>query len=100
MVDNLETGLTQRLLDSSHLPNLKKYIVEPGITFSNSFVTTSLCCPLRATFLTGQHAHNHQVLSNEQPDGSVTQLKDSNTLAVWMHDAGYRTCFVGKYLNK
>jgi len=100
MADDLETGLTERLLQNGFMPNLKKHIIEQGITFKNSFVTTSLCCPTRATFLTGQYSHNHHVLSNELPDGSVTQLKDSNTLVTWLKETGYKTCFVGKYLNK
>lgn len=100
MVDDLETALAERLLANGYLPNLKKHIAGTGVTFRNSFVTTSLCCPSRATLLTGQYSHNHKVLSNELPEGSVARLKDSNTLVTWLHDAGYWTSFVGKYLSK
>jgi len=70
-----------------------------GTTFDNGFVTYSLCCPSRATFLTGQYSHNHGVESNWAPAGGYAKLDHSNTLAVWLQDAGYHTVLLGKYLN-
>ncbi len=70
-----------------------------GTTFDNSFVDVSLCCPSRSTFLTGQYAHNHGVLANGGPHGGYIHLDNSNTLAVWLQEAGYYTAHVGKYLN-
>jgi N-acetylglucosamine-6-sulfatase len=66
-----------------------------GTTFRNSYVSYPLCCPSRATHLTGQYAHNHGVLSDQR----FTDLDSSNTLAVWLSRAKYRTAMVGKYLN-
>jgi N-acetylglucosamine-6-sulfatase len=73
-----------------------------GATFENSFVNMSLCCPSRATFLTGQYAHNHGVLSNNPPNGGFGRfqaLHGNNNLAVWLRQAGYYTAMIGKYLN-
>jgi N-acetylglucosamine-6-sulfatase len=70
-----------------------------GVTFDNSFVSLSLCCPSRATFLTGQYAHNHGVISNDPPLGGYQRLDHTTTLPVWLQKSGYRTAFVGKYLN-
>ncbi len=58
-----------------------------------------LCCPARATLLTGQQAHNHHVLGNEPPLGGYGRFDESSTLPIWLQDAGYRTAMVGKYLN-
>ncbi|MES1241912.1 MAG: sulfatase [Acidobacteriota bacterium] len=72
---------------------------EEGTTFRNSFVSYPMCCPSRATGLTGQYAHNHGVMSNKSPEGGFHRLDSSNTLPVWLQAAGYRTAHVGKYLN-
>ena len=68
---------------------------ERGTTFNNSYVSYPLCCPSRATFLTGQYAHNHGVTTDNQ----YGVLDNTNTLAVWLKNAKYRTAMVGKYLN-
>jgi arylsulfatase A-like enzyme len=70
-----------------------------GTTFVNSFASYPLCCPSRATFLTGQYGHNHGVLGNNPPQGGFVKLKGANTLAVWLQRSGYHTALVGKYLN-
>ena len=70
-----------------------------GTTFANNFVNFSLCCPSRSTFLTGQYAHNHGVLGNQPPEGGFSKLDSSNTLPLWLQQAGYYTGHVGKYLN-
>ena len=71
-----------------------------GVTFDNNFVSFSLCCPSRSTFLTGQYAHNHGVLGNGPPDGGYYKLDSTNTLAVWLQRSGYSTIHLGKYLNR
>jgi N-acetylglucosamine-6-sulfatase len=70
-----------------------------GVTFDNSMVTYALCCPSRATFLTGQYPHNHGVRENNGPVGGHRALDHSNTLPVWLQSAGYVTGHIGKYLN-
>ena len=71
-----------------------------GTTFSNSFVSFPLCCPSRATFLTGQYMHNHGVNGNgPPPNGGYASLDHTNTLPVWLRSAGYATGHIGKYLN-
>jgi len=74
-------------------------LVQRGATFANSFTNWPLCCPSRATFYTGQYAHNHGVLGNSPPDGGFGRFDDSNALPLWLQTAGYRTIHVGKYLN-
>ena len=81
------------------MPNVRTLLADQGVTFDNSFVSYSLCCPSRATFLTGQYAHNHGVWSNAPPNGGYDKLDRTNTLPVWLQRAGYQTIHIGKYLN-
>jgi N-acetylglucosamine-6-sulfatase len=84
--------------DMSPLPIVLDKIGRLGTTFRNSYASFPLCCPSRATFLTGQYAHNHHVISTDLPNG-YNGLNHANTLPVWLRKSGYRTAMVGKYLN-
>jgi arylsulfatase A-like enzyme len=82
--------------------NVRALMGDKGARFKNSFVNYSLCCPSRATFLTGQYAHNHGVIDNTPPDGGFPRfesLHGDNNLAVWLQDSGYYTALIGKYMN-
>jgi len=81
------------------MPNVRRLLAAHGVAFQNSFVTTSLCCPSRASLLTGLYSRHTGVYGNVAPNGGATAFDDRSTLAVWLHDAGYRTALVGKYLN-
>ena len=90
----------QRWDTLQYMPHVTNLIVNEGISFTNGFVTTPLCCPARSSFLTGRYAHNHGVKDNVAPNGGATVFNDTSTIATWLHDAGYKTSFVGKYLNE
>jgi N-acetylglucosamine-6-sulfatase len=47
------------------LPGIREVMGSNGTTFENAYVTYSLCCPSRATFLRGQYPHNHGVIGND-----------------------------------
>jgi N-acetylglucosamine-6-sulfatase len=83
----------------SVMPRTLGLIGGQGATFEHSFANFPLCCPSRATFLTGQYAHNHRVLNNIPPQGGFDVLKGDETLPVWLQRSGYYTGLVGKYLN-
>ena len=74
-----------------------------GITFSNYFVSDSLCCPSRASIFTGNYPHDTDIWTNTSPTGGFAlfdaldeQLHTFNN--VLYHDE-YRTAMMGKYLN-
>ncbi len=78
----------------------KALLAAQGVTYSNSTVTLSLCCPSRATALTGQYTHNHNVWDNGGKHGGYLHFAgQENTLAPWLKAAGYTTAHVGKYMN-
>ena len=78
----------------------RKLIARRGTYFDQTMVNFPLCCPSRATFLTGQYAHNHGVVWNNAPLGGYYKLEGDETLPVWLRRAGYRTIHIGKYLNE
>ena len=89
----------QALEDLRHMPNVQRLLVDRGTSFSQAITSFPLCCPSRATVLTGQFAHNHGVSGNFAPEGWYGMKKRANTLGTWLQRAGYRTSLVGKWLN-
>jgi N-acetylglucosamine-6-sulfatase len=87
-----------RFDDMSTLPQVKSLIGDAGATFAAAYAPFPLCCPARATLLTGQYAHNHGVLANEPPLGGFQAFDDAHTVATWV-TPDYTTGFIGKYLN-
>ena len=89
----------QTVSDLASMPYTRRLIERQGLSFSQSVVSLSECCPSRATFLTGRYAHNHHVISTEAPFGGYTAFDPQQSLAVWLQRAGYSTALVGKYFN-
>lgn len=76
-----------------YMPETQARIFDQGVTFTNGFVTTPLCCPSRASILTGMYAHSTGVHDNPDP------LLNKTTFVERLKSAGYHTGIVGKYLN-
>jgi arylsulfatase A-like enzyme len=77
------------------MPQTRRWIREAGREFTQAFVTTPLCCPSRATIMTGRYAHNHRVKRNK--DSGL--LNQQTTLQRYLGNAGYKTAVAGKYLT-
>jgi arylsulfatase A-like enzyme len=82
------------------MPTVEKALVTHGVTFTNSFVVNSLCCPSRTSLLTGQYSHSTGVYLNAPPHGGFPSFHDTRTIATVLHAAGYTTGLFGKYLNR
>jgi len=86
-----------------YMPNVRR-LQQRGTTFSNYFVTDSLCCPSRASILTGMYPHNTGIFRNTGPDGGFIAFHDfgleQDTYATNLQGVGYRTALMGKYLNQ
>ena len=78
-----------------YMPTVRDVLMKDGINFENGFATTPLCCPSRASILTGEYVHNHQVYTNTMPLGGAPKFNDASSYAVWLKDAGYRTAYLG-----
>ena len=96
LADDLSTNLLP------YMPNVQA-LQRRGMTFSSYFVTDSLCCPSRASIFTGGYPHTTGVFTNGGKDGGWRVFRanggEEQTFAKALHEAGYRTAMIGKYLN-
>jgi len=112
LTDDLNENVYQTAVSGGYMPNLKRHVIDRGVSFENSFVTNAICCPSRTTFLTGMYSHNHKIYGNIGPNPLLPGImwdgwfpKDGNpglnqnTIGVAMQNLGYRTGHIGKYLN-
>ena len=94
LIDDLrwdELGITGHpFVKTPHLDRIGR----EGALFRNAFMTTPLCSPSRASFLTGQYAHTHGITDNV--DRSVASHR-LITFPVALQQAGYATAFIGKW---
>ena len=88
----------QRWDTLSTMPTVQAELVRKGVTFTRSFTVNPLCCPSRASLLSGRYSHGTRVYLNRGPRG-LPSFDERSTIATWLRRAGYRTAMVGKYLN-
>ena len=104
LVDDLSLNLLtgdQDILQKS-MPNVAQ-MMKDGASFTNYFVTDSLCCPSRTSIFTGMLPHNSKVFTNNPPNGGFEAFMqngdDGKSFAIPLHNAFYQTAMMGKYLN-
>jgi len=86
-----------------YMPQVRE-LQREGMTFNDFVVTDSLCCPSRASILTGRFPHNTGVYTNGGKDGGFRYFhnhgEEADTFATSLQGKGYRTALMGKYLNE
>jgi len=90
-----QTLESMRIMDTT-----RSVLGDQGATFSHSYTSFPNCCPSRATYYTGQYAHNSGVRDNVPPYGGVATMRANETINVSLQRAGYYTAHIGKYLNQ
>jgi arylsulfatase A-like enzyme len=81
------------------MPKTQRLLGEQGTTFTNSFVSLSLCCPARVAVMSGQHATNNGVWANTGPIGGYPNHDAANALPTWLSAAGYTNIHIGKAMH-
>jgi len=67
-------------------------LASEGVQFTEAYTSYPICCPFRASVMTGKYAQNHGMIQNHFPlNGDQVFLGDL------MKTAGYRTCYIGKW---
>ncbi|WP_167880630.1 sulfatase family protein [Nocardioides guangzhouensis] len=93
----------QRVRTMNRMPRLWKQVRRKGVLFTHAGAPTSLCCPARASLLTGLYAHSTRVYRNGRPYGGWRTFRarglHRRTLATALDAVGYHTALVGKLLN-
>jgi arylsulfatase A-like enzyme len=91
----------QRHDELDGMPVLQRELIGKGLALTRAYVTDPLCCPSRATILTGQYSHSTSIYANgdNSMGGGYWEFEDRGTVAVWLSEAGYRTAMIGKYQN-
>jgi arylsulfatase A-like enzyme len=82
--------------NTNAMPFFNSTVRQNAKTFTNAYYYDALCCPSRATMLSGKYGHNHGVLGN-----AWNNFQDElpNHLAVWLKAAGVYAIEAGKFLN-
>lgn len=82
------------------MATVRRVLVAKGVKFTQAHTVDPLCCPSRASILTGTYPHTHGVYGNQNSGGGFAGFDDARpTIATVLDNAGYRTSLVGKYLN-
>ena len=85
--------------DLDHMPITRRLLADQGMEFTDAISPHPLCCPARAQLATGQYAQNNGVQHNRGVHGGFQALDPTREASSWFRDSGYRTGFVGKFLN-
>jgi len=72
-------------------PNLDRFAAQ-GLRMTRAVANCPLCCPMRASMLTGQHPLTHGVVGND-----IRLREDGPSIARALGAAGYRTAYIGKW---
>jgi N-acetylglucosamine-6-sulfatase len=91
----------QTASEMAAMPNTRALIGGHGVTFNRAYASYPLCCPARATLLSGRYMHNHGVRGNLPPLGGWTRFvpAEKNALPVRTARRGFYNVHIGKYMN-
>jgi arylsulfatase A-like enzyme len=90
VTDDQRDGVTETVM-----PKTVNWLREGGREYKNAVTVTPICGPARASIMTGLHVHNHTVSTNYRG----RSLPQTKTMQRHLHDAGYRTALLGKFIN-
>jgi arylsulfatase A-like enzyme len=79
-------------------PTVRSWLKSGGTTFNHAYATTPLCCPSRASIITGLYAHNHGITGSADTRSNLRAV-DAMSIFPSFRSGGYKVGLYGKYLN-
>lgn len=67
-------------------------LINDGVCFTNAYTSFPVCCPYRASFMTGKYAHKHGLYTNHYPIDTNQEF-----LPQILNRNGYKTGWIGKW---
>lgn len=100
-LDDADIDLLDEWAINKFFPNIKKYIQDQGVRFSNFHSVAPLCGPSRGALFRGQYLHNTGIEKNALGWQIFYERGYTDSeIGMWMRDAGYETGLVGKYCHE
>src|SRR6516164_5160819 len=72
-------------------------IARHGVTFQNHYISSAMCSPSRASFLTGQPPQVTDVIDQMQYEFAHSLSPDMPNVGSVLKGLGYRTAYFGKF---
>ena len=96
MVDDAD----RKVLEHQASARIRAAIADQGVSATRYLLNQPICGPSRASLLRGRYAQNTGVDGNPNAYRNfVNNGGEQDNFGVWLKDSGYRTGYVGKYLN-
>lgn len=73
------------------MPHVVSWMADGGTTYTRAYTASPMCCPSRASLMTGRYPHNDGVRTFD-----IKHFQHRHTMQHEFHAAGYRTAIDGK----
>jgi N-acetylglucosamine-6-sulfatase len=82
------------------MPFVREFFLEHGLVYDRAYLAGPKCAPSRTTMQLGRYPHSHSIVGNTGAAGQYRNAGHQHeSVARLLHEAGYATALVGKWMN-